>query len=75
MRRKAKPVNVQVEMGGKIRNFAQLLKAFKRAVKADGIIKECKDRHKNFKTRGQKKREKISRGKVRQHRNNKRKKV
>ena len=59
MRRRAKPVNVYVELGGKIRNFQQMMKAFKRAVKSDGILKECKDRYKNFKTRGQKKREKI----------------
>ena len=75
MRRRAKPVNVCVEFGGKIRNFSQLLKAFKRAVKEDGVLKDCKDRHKNPRTRGQKKRDKVSRGKLRQSRKVKRKKV
>jgi len=75
MRIRRKPVNVQVEFGGKIRTIEQLIRAFKKAVKEDGILKECKDRVKNYKTKGQKRRQKISRGKRRQARNSKRKKV
>ena len=75
MRIRRKPVNVQVELGGKIRTIEQLIREFKKAVKADGILKECKDRVRNYRTRAQKKRQKISRGKRRQARNSKRKKV
>ena len=70
MRSRRKPVNVQVDMGGKIRTIEQLMKAFKRAVKEDGILKEVKDRVKNYKTRGQRRRAKKKRGKLRESRNN-----
>ncbi len=75
MRKKAKPVNVHVEMDHKIRNFSKLLKVFRRAVKESGVLQEVKERRRNYKTKGQKRRQKISRGKVRQARKNKRKKV
>tara|TARA_B100000424_G_C22798252_1_gene428320 strand:- start:234 stop:461 length:228 start_codon:yes stop_codon:yes gene_type:complete len=75
MRLRSKPVNVHVELGGKIRTVEQLIRAFKKAVKEDGILKECKDRVRNYRTKGQKRRQKISRGKRRHARNSKRKKV
>ena len=50
MRLRSKPVNVHVELGGKIRTVEQLIRAFKKAVKEDGILKECKDRVRNYRT-------------------------
>ena len=66
-----KPVNVHVEMGGKIRTVEQLIRAFKRAVKRDGILKEVRDRRRNYRTRAQKLRDKKTIGIKRARRNNK----
>ena len=66
-----KPVNAHVELGGKIRTVEQLIRAFKRAVKNDGILKEVKDRRRNYRTRAQKRRDKKAKGIRRARRNNK----
>ena len=53
--------NVKVELGGKIKNSYQLIRAFIRKCKNEGIVQEYKESLK-FETKGQKRRRKKREG-------------
>ena len=59
-----KPVNVSVELDGKIKSVGQLIKVFIRKCKKEGIVKEFRDKL-ICETKGQKKRRKKAEGKAR----------
>ncbi len=59
-----KPVNVSVELDGKIKSVGQLIKVFIRKCKKEGIVKEFRDKL-IYETKGQKKRRKKAEGKAR----------
>ena len=59
-----KPVNVSVELDGKIKSVGQLIKVFIRKCKKEGIVKEYRDKL-IYETKGQKKRRKKAEGKAR----------
>ncbi len=59
-----KPVNVSVELEGKIKSVGQLIKVFIRKCKKEGIVKEYRDKL-IYETKGQKKRRKKAEGKAR----------
>ena len=59
-----KPVNVSVELDGKIKSVGQLIKAFIRKCKKEGIVKEYRDKL-VYETKGQKKRRKKAEGEAR----------
>ena len=60
----SKPVNVSVELGGRIRSSEQLIKLFIRKCKKEGIVKEYKDKL-VYETKAQKKRRKKKQGAAR----------
>lgn len=60
----SKPINVSVELGGRIRSSEQLIKLFIRKCKKSGIIKEYKDSL-IFETKSQKRRRKKKQGAAR----------
>ena len=59
-----KPVNVSVELDGKIKSVGQLIKIFIRKCKKEGIVKEFRDKL-IYETKGQKKRRKKAEGEAR----------
>ena len=59
-----KPVNVSVELDGKIRSVGQLIKIFIKKCKKEGIVKEFRDKL-IYETKGQKKRRKKAEGEAR----------
>ena len=69
-----KPINVSVELDGKIKSVGQLIKVFIRKCKKEGIVKEYRDKL-IYETKGQKKRRKKAEGDARaRSRRNKKKK-
>ena len=52
-----KPVNAEVQLGGKIRNFEQLIRAFSRKIKKVGLIREVRSKI-YYESKGQKRRRK-----------------
>ena len=69
-----KPINVSVELDGKIKSVGQLIKVFIRKCKKEGIVKEYRDKL-IYETKGQKKRRKKAEGEARaRSRRNKKKK-
>ena len=60
----SRPVNVSVELGGRIRHSEQLIRKFIRKCKDEGIVREYKKKL-QFETKGQKKRRKKHEGKRR----------
>ena len=69
-----KPINVSVELDGKIKSVGQLIKVFIRKCKKEGIVKEYRDKL-IYETKGQKKRPKNAEGEARaRSRRNKKKK-
>lgn len=69
----AKPTNINVSLGGKIRTSEQLIKFFIRKCKKEKIVQEYRETL-VFETKGQKKRRKKREGKSR-HERDKRKKT
>ncbi len=69
----SKPVNVKVEIGGRIRSSEQLIKIFIRKCKKEKIVQEYRETL-IYETKSQKKRRKKREGKAR-HERDKRKKV
>ena len=69
-----KPINVSVELDGKIKSVGQLIKVFIRKCKKEGIVREYRDKL-IYETKGQKKRRKKAEGEARaRSRRNKKKK-
>ena len=60
----SKPVNVSVELGGRIRSSEQLIKLFIRKCKKEGIVREYKQTL-VYETKAQKKRRKKKQGAAR----------
>jgi len=60
----SKPVNVSVELGGRIRSSDQLIKLFIRKCKKEGIVREYKQTL-VYETKAQKKRRKKKQGAAR----------
>jgi len=67
-----KPINVSVELDGKIRSSDHLIKVFVRKCKKEGIVKEYRDKL-IFETKGQKKRRKKAEGEARSRSKNSKK--
>ena len=59
-----KPINVSVELDGKIKSVGQLIKVFIRKCKKEGIVREYRDKL-IYETKGQKKRRKKAEGEAR----------
>ena len=59
-----KPINVSVELEGKIKSVGQLIKVFIRKCKKEGIVKEYRDKL-IYETKGQKRRRKKAEGEAR----------
>jgi ribosomal protein S21 len=59
-----KPINVSVELGGKIKSVDHLIKVFIKKCKKEGIVKEFRDKL-ICETKGQKKRRKKAAGEAR----------
>ena len=66
----AKPTNVSVEIGPKIKSSGHLIKAFIRKCKKEKIVQEYREKLKH-ETKGQKRRRKKEEGKRRAKRNKK----
>ena len=64
---KRTPINVSVKLAGKIRTTEQLIRAFIKKCKEEGIVKEVKDRS-FFVSKSERRRKKKHAGKIRQQR-------